>query len=123
MEGVIILQCADDIFDAINKRDQRAVKLMLSKGADINGRNEEGFTPLFIAVMNDDAKMVRLLISNGADLNGRDEQADGAPVGATPLFSAKSGKVAEILIAAGADVNARDDSEKQFWIWLMNFKL
>ena len=55
------------------------IKLLLSKGIDINVRDEAGNTPLHKAVLNGELESVRLLLSRGADINARDDQ------GVTPL--------------------------------------
>lgn len=44
-----------------------AVKLLIEKGAKLNGTDKEGKTPLFLAVDSGDAETVKLLITAGAD--------------------------------------------------------
>jgi len=45
-------------------RHPESIQLLLDGGADINERNDNGFTPLFLAK---DPKTARLLLSLGAD--------------------------------------------------------
>ncbi|EAX92875.1 ankyrin repeat protein, putative [Trichomonas vaginalis G3] len=76
---------------------------LLSKGADINAKNELGETCLFSAANYGNAELIEFLISHGADVNARNDNK------CTPLFEAanKNNKEAiECLIAHGADVNA-----------------
>ena len=47
--------------------DIQNAKLLLTSGADINARNEQGGTALIIAVLNNQPLMVSLLLENGAD--------------------------------------------------------
>ncbi|MDC0065918.1 ankyrin repeat domain-containing protein, partial [Verrucomicrobia bacterium] len=56
------------------------VELLITKGADVNAKEEEeGWTPLFVAVGDGYKKIIELLIANGADVNAKDD------VGDTPL--------------------------------------
>ena len=80
------------------------VKTLMVKGADVNAKDTDNFTPLHYAVRNGHAKIVTALIAGDADINVK------APDGATPLREAAYNGHAEIataLIAKGADVNAR----------------
>ena len=88
--------------------------ILLSRGAQVNARNNHDSTPLHIASRraSDEGglEMVRLLLDRGADL----EAQDG--VGATPLFMSVftdiDGRptVTELLLDRGADPMARDNS-------------
>jgi uncharacterized protein len=46
--------------------DAEAIKVLVSNGADINKRGEEGFTPLHYAVEQNKLEAVRCLVSLGA---------------------------------------------------------
>lgn len=43
--------------------------LLIEKGADMNGRNHKGETPLMIAANNGNELMVEFLVENGADIS------------------------------------------------------
>jgi len=82
--------------------------LLLTHGADVNARDEEGMTPLHEVDEGDHAAVARLLVEGGADVNARSKS------GATPLhIAAEKGhaKIARVLVEEGADVNARSKSE------------
>ncbi len=46
-----------------------AVKQQLAYGADVNGKNEAGLTPLLVEARHGHKEIVELLISKGADVN------------------------------------------------------
>ena len=78
----------------------------LEAGGDVNGRNEEGETPLhWAAKRNGKRDVMAALLKAGADPNARNEK------GSTPLhWAADSESPAGLtaLLKAGADPNARD---------------
>ncbi|KAL7140621.1 hypothetical protein ABFS83_08G001100 [Erythranthe nasuta] len=63
---------------AARRGDLEAVKLLASKGYDINGCDGDGYTPLMVAASEGNGKMCQLLISCGAHVemkNGKGESA------------------------------------------------
>jgi hypothetical protein len=82
--------------------DTDRVRKLLRKGANVNARNEYGWTPLHWAALYGHADVVRLLLEHGAEVNARDEN------GQTPLHEAASWGVVRLLPHHGADVNTRD---------------
>jgi ankyrin repeat protein len=78
---------------------------ILPRGADVNVRSENGYTPLMFASIYNNADAVKFLIESGADPNARN--ADGN----TPLLMAArtyDAKVIEALVEGGADPRAED---------------
>ena len=89
------------IHEAAKEGNIEAVKQHLAAGADVNAKEEWGWTPLHFTTTKEIAE---LLIGNGADVNAKN---DG---GFTPLHYAASRRdkeIAELLIAKDADVNAK----------------
>jgi ankyrin repeat protein len=79
---------------------------LLDSGADVNARNDAGYTPLLCAARNGEGEAVRLLLERGADVNA---QAEGD--GATALHLAVCGghdEAARLLLACGADPSLVD---------------
>lgn len=77
--------------------DAAECKRMLDAGADVNARDDYGFTPLHSCL---DAGACKLLLEAGAQVDARDDY------GHTPLHLADDAGVAQLLIQAGADINA-----------------
>jgi ankyrin repeat protein len=94
------------IHDAAYDGNIEAVKQHLADGADVNGKDEDGYAPLHFAALVGHKEIAELLIANGADVNAKDG------TGWTPLHypAAKGHKeIVELLIGKGADLNAKDE--------------
>ena len=48
------------------------IRRELSNGANVNEKNEDGYTPLHLAVKSGHKRIVELLIAKGADVNAKD---------------------------------------------------
>jgi len=80
---------------------------LIEAGADVNAKDNDGFTPLSICAEKGHLNVARALIEAGADVNAKDNE------GLTPLYMCALGghlEVARALIEAGADVNAKKDN-------------
>lgn len=98
---------------AIIKERYKVVEFLLSKGANINKKQEvfsmtkvvDGFTPLMLAIISSNYKIIDLLLSNNADPNISDDS------GRTAIMYSISSKNLEIcnkLIKCGSDLNIKD---------------
>ena len=98
----------------------KAAELLIARGANVNGGNRLGSTPLHVAAYNQKPAMVALLVRKGGDVNARTEN------GWTPLHKAMERlavasanetppaeevamvvSVVELLLANGAAVDAQ----------------
>ena len=76
--------------EAIEKGDIEAVQQHLVAGADVNAKDENGWTALHYAAVNGHKEIAELLIDNGAEVNAKDNS------GYTPLYFA-DGEIAHFL--------------------------
>jgi ankyrin repeat protein/beta-lactamase regulating signal transducer with metallopeptidase domain len=95
---------AKSLHEAAADGDIEQVKLLISKGADVNAKDKSG-TALHHACEKGRTEVVRLLISYGANVNASSIDA------IKPLhYAAISGdkQTVELLLSKGADINAKD---------------
>ena len=71
--------------------DIEHIKSLISGGADVNAKDDNGNAPLHYAVILANKDVIELLIANGADVNVKDNQ------GRTPLWWAKEQDNAELI--------------------------
>jgi ankyrin repeat protein len=91
-------RCRTPLIAAVQGGQYEAVKLLISRGADVNKRMKRGQTALMFASYYGHTELVKLLLASGADVNTDFE-------GDTALSWAKQQGHAEIvslLIATGA---------------------
>lgn len=96
------------IFDS---PDHKAMRALLKRGANVNGKEDDGGTPLHVAAFLSRASSVEALLASGADPNARDRH------GKTPLHNAatpqptaspeNATRTIHLLVAGGANLNAR----------------
>lgn len=110
--GCALLAACDKntpLMEKVIADDTAAASALIAQGADVNARNNYGWTALSHAARSKNAELVRLLLEHGADANARDES------GWTPLMrAAMKGNVeaAQALLEHGASVNVQ---EKAGW--------
>ncbi|GJQ69162.1 hypothetical protein Trydic_g20229, partial [Trypoxylus dichotomus] len=82
--------------------------ILLNLNADVNGKGEDGVTPLSAAVIAQRADIVEILLEKGADVNCFDGR------GISPLMAAvETGntRLAQILLENGANVNLTNECD------------
>ena len=81
------------------------IRLLISEGADVNAKGDDGSTPLLYASEHEIWEVVTLLVKAGADVNARDT------VGQTPLMYAAGNsstpEIVQLLLEKGAELEAR----------------
>ena len=81
---------------AAQEGHQEIAELLLRDKADVNAKDDNGWTPLHDAAMYGHKNIIKLLLDNGADVNVKDD------VGETPLHYASAGgftETVELLLA------------------------
>ena len=97
------------LHEKLSKGEYAGAESLLANGADVNARDEQGWSLLAEAALHGQRTVAELLLTHGADVNAKEEEMNGQ----TPLhIAAGSGNndVAEVLLAHGADVNAKEDN-------------
>jgi ankyrin repeat protein len=143
--GVSLMVAADlvaahtPLLDAAESGDHAAaLRLVSTKGTDVNAAGADGTTPIMYAAANGDLELVRALVKAAANVKLANQLGTSAiteaaiignapiievllkagadpnyktPNGETPLMAAaRSGKIeaAKLLLDAGADINAKE---------------
>jgi hypothetical protein len=94
----------NSLIDAAKSGDINRVKKFLKKGADINAKDNNGWTALIWAAREGKTDVINFLINNGADVYVKDN------MGWTALMRAVTNghtSAIDILISKGGDVNAK----------------
>ena len=96
----------EQIFEAIDVNSMGVLKNLINNGANVNCKDNYGWTPLMVAVRQNKVRIVEYLLEAGADVNCVSVS------GWTSLrIAASSGftQLAKILIAAGADIHFKNE--------------
>ena len=102
--------CQDTSFhEFVKTATPEEIREAINSGADVNARDEDGWTALmYAAYSNGNPDVINVLLDAGADIKARDD------IGMTPLvYAARSNKnpdVIKVLLEAGADGKTRNDS-------------
>lgn len=94
------------LHDAAKTGDDKLIQRLLDDGADIEARDDKGWTPLHIAAQADQPKSIWVLFHRGANLDAPNPQVKNM----TPLHLAvdnKNVRAAHGLLDLGANPNAR----------------
>lgn len=103
----------DDLLNAADGGRVTAIRALIDKGVDVNGKSKSGWTALMASVAKGELRTARLLVDKGADVNIQNNQ------GQTPLILASHWgyvQMMELLIEHGADMNVQ---MKNGWTALM----
>jgi len=95
------------------------VKVLIILDADVNAKNQLGWTPLFVAAHTSHEKVVQLLIIKGAKIDPKGV----TPSGDTLLHATARGGIknlVEQLIHKGADVNAKNKAGETPLFWAVD---
>ena len=107
LKSLVVQPPTGSFHDAVDEGYLEVVKQHLAASPNVNAKDVNGRTPLYIAANRGHTAIAKLLIANGADVSAK------RPNNYTPLHSATDEghkEIAELLIAKGADVNAKTES-------------
>ena len=79
-----------DLLDSAKYGNANRVKSLIKQGANVNAKDENGWTALMWASMLGHFEIVKILVENGADINVRDKN------GFTALTEATRGEYVEV---------------------------
>ncbi|NYZ77289.1 ankyrin repeat domain-containing protein, partial [Candidatus Micrarchaeota archaeon] len=99
---------------AAGKGDIKKVKMLFSKGADLNAPSSNGFTPLMWAVLGKHVEVIEFLVEKGADVNAPSIH------GLTALMTAaRNGDIetVRLLKENGADADVASKSGLTAWMF------
>ena len=100
----------DDLIQAVQNKytSPKRIQSLIKSGADINARDDEGYTVLTLAVIRTgNIKAIKALIDSGADVNARHDDLTAL------MFAAQlsnNPEVIKTLINGGADPNSQDNN-------------
>jgi ankyrin repeat protein len=96
------------IITAAEQGDKPAIQTLITGGADVNQKAEDGRTALMVVANTGRDDIVQLLLDNGARVNDTASNGFIALMAATLSKAESSLAIMARLIAQGADVNLQD---------------
>jgi ankyrin repeat protein len=87
-----------------NADTAKTLDLLIGAGADVNSRDNQQQTPIFMACMGQHVEGLRALISAGADVNAKDRN------GQTVLMTCFGNAALKVVIEGGADLTIRNQN-------------
>ncbi len=97
-----------NLLEAVIVGDVEKVKDLLTNGAEVDVRDENGMTPLLLAAKKGNSEIVSLLLAHGADVNAQDYYLAWTPLILASALGHK--KVVKILLEYGADIDIKDQN-------------
>nr|XP_013054913.2 2-5A-dependent ribonuclease isoform X2 [Anser cygnoides] len=98
---------ASELNAALRNFEREKVLELLEKGADVNSKAGNGWTPLQSAAQAGDKDLVQLLLDRGACPHARKDNGATAFIAAAIVGSVE---ILELLSGYGVDINDRDDN-------------
>ncbi|ORX57786.1 ankyrin [Piromyces finnis] len=89
------------LINMVNRRKLNMVELLINKGADVNGKDLKGATPLYYAVKINNCKIVKFLFDNGAKIDNSNIEINRKLLS----YSFLSYRLLRLLIKQGFEIN------------------
>lgn len=110
--GGLLHKACSHLWNELSWRERRqqmaVVKFLVSAGAQVNAKDDDGATPLHQAALKGKTRMVRFLIAKGAELDARSNAGDVALHEAAWGLGDEHLSTVKVLVSKGADINARN---------------
>ncbi|KAI9933213.1 hypothetical protein MW887_007685 [Aspergillus wentii] len=91
---------------AVWRSHEPIVKLLLSKGADVNLHDEKGETPLLRAATDGNERMISLLLEKGARIELTEPEYGQTPLAWASIMGHE--KAVQLLLEKGANIESKD---------------
>ena len=98
----------DSLIIAVNKNNIEKVKKLILQGADINGKDSDGLSILFIAARQRSNDIIELLLNKGVDINQLDSNGDTLLHWTVSNDDLRGIKRAKLLVNLGINNNIRN---------------
>ena len=112
----------NSIFDAIENKDIQTLKMLMTKGYDLNEKNRFGTSPLHLAISKSNLRIVKVLIENGAS----PDVFDASSWNFTPLQLAmkmENYEIVKFLVENGANINLLKGYHHPLKLAIKNFEI
>ncbi len=90
------------------------VKELINKGADIEAKDNNGYTSLIWASSNGHSDVVKVLLEKGADIEAKNVDGDTSLIWASYRGCSEAVK---LLLEKGADIEAKDEDGQTSLMW------
>lgn len=99
---------ATELHHAAVKGDVNATRKAIEKGANVDAKDEFGWTPLLRAVATKNKELVDFLISKGANVNAKNTSDGTTVIGYACMWGEENKSIVELLLSKGARLNVTD---------------
>ncbi len=96
------------LLESTRRNSKEIIKLLIKKGANIEVKDDENWTPLMCAAHFNSKEVVELLLEKGANIEAKDNEGETALIRAAYNDSKE---VTKLLIKKGANINEKNNNE------------